>query len=218
MEKTNNIIETKSSNENTKEILAKYETIITAMEELQKFIPAQRKEIDNNIEEKTNAALLAIKDEKKSVVTEINRTRKENLEKMALAKEEIINQIYGRLKKDYETQFNKITDSVKLIERKINDKSKMPKQPETPIVEKYTKSTTKNQVLESDKLLDMIRSDNIQFVDKRSKGGCLWIIGGEKLKPFVDKYEALLGAHFSFSPNGGAATEHKESWFTIFKD
>lgn len=62
--------------EDNKEILFKYETIITAMEELQKVIPHKRKELEKNIEEKICFGLSEINNQKIIIIKEINNTRK----------------------------------------------------------------------------------------------------------------------------------------------
>lgn len=206
-------------NDDNKEILFKYETIITAMEELQKVIPAKRNEFERDIENKTRMGLLEINNQKKSIITEISNTRKENLDIFKIKEEEIIDKIYNIIKNDFDAKIDKINDSVKLLEKKIIETNKIKEVAETSNVSKTVKAATKKQVVKSTSLLDMIKDNGIEYVDKRSKpGGNLWIIGGEELKPFVDECKALLGASFTFCPNGGLATHRQQSWFTTFKD
>lgn len=61
-------------------------------------------------------------------------------------------------------------------------------------------------------LLDYCRKNNIEYTDKREKGGCLWIIGGLDL----EKEMNLLIEHkikFIFSQNGGRASKHRQAWY-----
>ena len=206
--------------EDNKEILFKYETIITAMEELQKVIPHKRKELEKNIEEKICFGLSEINNQKIIIIKEINNTRKENEDKFRLKEEEIIDKISNAITNDFDAKFDKINDSIKLLEKKITEATKIKGVAETSNVSKTVKTATKKQVVKSTSLLDMIKDNGIEYVDKRSKpGGNLWIIGGqEELKPFVDECKALLGASFTFCPNGGLATHRQQSWFTTFKD
>lgn len=205
--------------EDNKEILFKYETIITAMEELQKVIPHKRKELEKNIEEKIRFGLSEINNQKIIIIKEINNTRKENEDKFRLKEEEIIDKISNAITNDFDAKFDKINDSIKLLEKKITEATKIKGVAETSNVSKTVKTATKKQVVKSTSLLDMIKDNGIEYVDKRSKpGGNLWIIGGEELKPFVDECKALLGASFTFCPNGGLATHRQQSWFTTFKD
>lgn len=52
----------------------------------------------------------------------------------------------------------------------------------------------------------------LEVIDMRSRGGCLWVVGGPELRSAV----ALGGGphlRFTFSPKGGKATRHRPSWF-----
>ncbi len=62
----------------------------------------------------------------------------------------------------------------------------------------------------SDPLTEVVQrvlSMNLSLVDQRSKGGALWVIGGESLRN-------LLSPHgFKFAPNGSRATKHRPAWY-----
>lgn len=53
-----------------------------------------------------------------------------------------------------------------------------------------------------DILIEAIRQNGIKYADKRDKGGCPWIIGGEELSSFVGDVRKL-GVRFSYKRNGG---------------
>ena len=55
-----------------------------------------------------------------------------------------------------------------------------------------------------DILIEAIRQNGIKYADKRDKGGCPWIIGGEELSSFVGDVRKL-GVRFSYKRNGGAS-------------
>lgn len=62
-------------------------------------------------------------------------------------------------------------------------------------------------------LLDFLIANNISFIDNRPQNGCLWMIGGEELKPFADKCSAR-GVTFHFKADGSRATEYSSAWWT----
>lgn len=129
--------------EDNKEILFKYETIITAMEELQKVIPHKRKELEKNIEEKIRFGLSEINNQKIIIIKEINNTRKENEDKFRLKEEEIIDKISNAITNDFDAKFDKINDSIKLLEKKITEATKIKGVAETSNVSKTVKTATK---------------------------------------------------------------------------
>ena len=65
----------------------------------------------------------------------------------------------------------------------------------------------------SNSLIDFLVANNISFIDNRQKNGCLWMIGGEELKRFVDEC-ASRGVTFHFKEDGGRATEYSSAWWT----
>lgn len=54
---------------------------------------------------------------------------------------------------------------------------------------------------------------HIEYLDNRDKRGCLWIIGGRKLQPFVDKC-AVKGVIFHYSQDGCRASSGSPAWWT----
>ncbi|MDO8749941.1 MAG: DUF4011 domain-containing protein [Dehalococcoidia bacterium] len=63
---------------------------------------------------------------------------------------------------------------------------------------------------------DILRQRALQFIDNRSKGGALWVIGGRELDWLNVEFERL-GAKFWYAPKGGQATQNKPGWFTRSK-
>jgi len=55
---------------------------------------------------------------------------------------------------------------------------------------------------------------DLTYIDKRSKGGALWIIGGSELQPYFDICQQN-GIKFYFKPEGGHASCGKPAWWTI---
>ena len=65
-----------------------------------------------------------------------------------------------------------------------------------------------------DDLLEMKAIEQgIEYSDKRAKGGCFWIIGGDELAPFVEEC-ARAGVRFSKKAEGANATNGKPGWWT----
>lgn len=54
--------------------------------------------------------------------------------------------------------------------------------------------------------------ENIEYVDKRGNGGCLWMVGGEELEP-VAKQHKKLGYKFTYKEKGGKAIDKRPGWW-----
>ena len=65
----------------------------------------------------------------------------------------------------------------------------------------------------SESLKDFFLSKGLKVVDKREKGGCLWVIGN---KDEIDQYirEACNKFHIGGTYGSGRATGYKPGWFT----
>ena len=64
----------------------------------------------------------------------------------------------------------------------------------------------------SSNIIDFLKRQDVHFVDKRSNGGALWLIGGSELKPIISEAEKL-GLHFRFKKEGGKATKGAPGWW-----
>lgn len=71
----------------------------------------------------------------------------------------------------------------------------------------------RDEGVESFEVVTFLRKRGLRYVDFRHKRGALWIIGGKtELKPVMDELRSK-GFAFTFSPNGGGATNYKPAWF-----
>ena len=61
-------------------------------------------------------------------------------------------------------------------------------------------------------LMGAIRRCKIPCVDKRARGGALWIVGGKELSDFVQACR-WRGVYFQFCPGGGKSTHGKDAWY-----
>ena len=64
----------------------------------------------------------------------------------------------------------------------------------------------------SSNIIDFLKRRYVHFVDKRSNGGALWLIGGSELKPIISEAEKL-GIRFHFKEAGGKATKGAPGWW-----
>jgi len=62
-------------------------------------------------------------------------------------------------------------------------------------------------------LASFLRERGVDIVDKRSKGGAMWVIGGPELRPLMAELRAK-GIRFQFAERGGRATRYRPAWFT----
>lgn len=105
-------------------------------------------------------------------------------------------------------QNNHIDIGVKSLE-KSRDKSSIAHLPEQSIgnVKKDNRKS-----VQSENVISNIKKAGIRFVDKRSNGGALWIVGGQELTGFVREC-AAKGIIFKFKLGGGRATAGKDAWW-----
>lgn len=67
-------------------------------------------------------------------------------------------------------------------------------------------------VPEADDVLQLLELHEIPYVDKRSTGGALWMIGGKELHVVAQKAQTL-GLTFRFRAGGGKVTKGKDAWW-----
>ncbi len=72
----------------------------------------------------------------------------------------------------------------------------------------------KVQAVVTDNLVAFLKNKGLEVIDKRSKGGALWVVGGKELDPILKETRRLFGALWIYSQNGGSATGYRTSWFT----
>lgn len=63
-------------------------------------------------------------------------------------------------------------------------------------------------------LVDYLKSKGIEAIDKRPKGGALWIVGDQSLDPIIQEMKQKFGARWIYKPEGGMATKRRPSWYT----
>ncbi len=89
----------------------------------------------------------------------------------------------------------------------------------TPIILDDIKTTylSKNEIFsiseDSKNICKLLIDQGYEVIDKRSKGGRLWIVGGEKLSKGLLSLESL-GVNFIYAPNGSKTTGNKSAWYS----
>lgn len=80
--------------------------------------------------------------------------------------------------------------------------------------DKRTVSTTEKSVNKAKQrdVIELIKQNGVPYIDKRDKGGALWIIGGKELAGFVSECKKY-GYVFKFKAGGGKASKGKDSWW-----
>lgn len=70
---------------------------------------------------------------------------------------------------------------------------------------------------ESKTLKEFLESKNLEVIDKRPAGGCLWVVGDKSMiASIIQEAGKLYGAYGSYS-SGGNATKRRPGWFTKCK-
>lgn len=97
-------------------------------------------------------------------------------------------------------------DSMQSVAQSVPTIKDLPKQPIGVV------KTDNKKALQSEDIIVNIKKAGIQFVDNRSSGGSLWIIGGQELSGFVKECSAQR-TYFKFRQGGGRATGGKDGWW-----
>ena len=63
-----------------------------------------------------------------------------------------------------------------------------------------------------DALYALLKEQGIEFIDKRDKGGALWIVGGHEYDSVMEAC-GKLGYKFYYSEKGGRITKGKPGWY-----
>ena len=61
-------------------------------------------------------------------------------------------------------------------------------------------------------VLDILKEKEVAFIDKRERGGALWVIGDRELEDLMMELKQQ-GYLFVYSEKGGKATKNKSAWF-----
>jgi hypothetical protein len=64
------------------------------------------------------------------------------------------------------------------------------------------------------KIREYLEKLGIEIIDKRSKGGALWLLGGEELEPLINDLTNTESITFKFAINGSKSTANRPSWYT----
>lgn len=62
-------------------------------------------------------------------------------------------------------------------------------------------------------LTEYLVSRGLNVIDKRDKGGSLWVLGGSELEPIL-KELARKAIHFEYVPDGSRSTKKQPGWYT----
>lgn len=82
----------------------------------------------------------------------------------------------------------------------------------------FEKAASKDDLENSnDWLEEYLTSKKLEVVDKRDKGGNLWVLGGNALEPLLKELEKQE-VYFRYAPAGSKATGKHSGWYTKYRD
>lgn len=91
------------------------------------------------------------------------------------------------------------------------------------VIVKKPKSKTKNNLLKSKgseeslgDIIELLKRNNVEYIDKRDGAYTLYIIGGRNLAPIV-KESQKLGVYFRYVPGGWDITNNRSGWYAQFR-
>lgn len=63
-----------------------------------------------------------------------------------------------------------------------------------------------------DILIEYLQKHNLEYIDKRHKGGSIWVIGDKRIGPILKPLEDL-GMYFRYKAVGGRTSRFRAAWF-----
>lgn len=84
------------------------------------------------------------------------------------------------------------------------------------VVENTVRTAAEEKPVENQMLADFFADKGCEVIDKRIKGGCLWVVGSEReLSAYVKAAEKKFGVlNGKYSVNGARATSYRSAWYT----
>ena len=100
-----------------------------------------------------------------------------------------------------------LTISIQQVKKpKSATKAKVNEQLTLPGLEDVTKKQ------EQEDVISILKKNNVKYIDKRAKGGALWIVGGRELSGVVEKCKKV-GVKFTYKESGGKQTKGAPGWW-----
>jgi superfamily I DNA and/or RNA helicase len=78
-----------------------------------------------------------------------------------------------------------------------------------------TVETKGNKIKRTHSIVAYLKGKGFDVIDMRTKGGALWVVDEEGLKPILDSLRKQ-GIQFTFTENGSRATKRRPAWFMKF--
>ncbi len=106
-----------------------------------------------------------------------------------------------------------------VVEQRVEELRQALNKSETKTTRKSatTKVATRNSAPKTpnaSNLVTYLESKGIEYVDKRPKGGALWIIGDKSLDPIIQESKKKFGTMWIYKEEGGMVTKNKPGWYT----
>lgn len=77
------------------------------------------------------------------------------------------------------------------------------------------RTASSQRVVSTDNMKSFFASKGLEVIDKRSKGGALWVVGApEEINSIVREACRMFGAGGNYAMNGGRSTGYRTAWFT----
>lgn len=64
-----------------------------------------------------------------------------------------------------------------------------------------------------DLMLAYLRSKGAEIIDKRTSGGCLWVVYESRIESHINE-SRKWGVYFNLSAQGGRASGYRKAWYT----
>ncbi|MDC2864341.1 hypothetical protein [Bacillus sp. BP-3] len=84
------------------------------------------------------------------------------------------------------------------------------------VTNKKSKTTNKKKEIMKFDLITYLKKQNVEIIDKRNRGGTLWIIGGWELNKILFPLKEH-NIYFRYIAKGNRATKNKPGWFLMGK-
>ncbi len=124
-----------------------------------------------------------------------------------------------RMKGEFsQRELQKMTEAAQFLQRYV--KERKPRTLQKPLPEnansKLSQPTTaplEDYVRGKDPVLDFLKDRGAEYIDRRYRGGCLWIIGGMEIREIIGVLRKA-GVRVAYKSEGGQTTRGRAAWWT----
>ncbi len=122
-----------------------------------------------------------------------------------------------RMKGEFgQRELRRMTEAAQLLQSYVKEQKSrkpLPENAEAAQVSQPTTAPVEDYVRGKDPVLDFLKDRRVEYIDRRYRAGCLWIIGGMEIREIIGVLRKA-GVRISYKAEGGQTTRGRAAWWT----